>query len=156
VADAEKQPHPIHPDRWADGTVRPGNETALKHGARRFEQRGVLPADLKVSVDEFREGLISDQGGVEALTTLQAGYVRRLTEIEVLVRLLQNDLVARGAFTQRGRVRNTFTKFLETVDRWDRLAQRVGVDRKARPVPTPHEYWAHRARDTAETEGGAE
>lgn len=151
---AEKTPHPIYPDRWRDGTVRAGNEVALKHGMRRFEQRGELPPDLRVTTEEFRESLISDQGGAEELTAIRAGYVRRLTEVETCVRLLSNDLVQRGLFTPRGRVRNTYSRLLETIDRWDRLAQRLGLERKTRRVPTPHEYWAQRVREVSGSDGG--
>src|SRR5688500_41559 len=44
---SEKQPHPEHADRWADGTVRQGNQAARKHGAYAFEHRGAaaLPGD---------------------------------------------------------------------------------------------------------------
>jgi hypothetical protein len=51
-----------------------------------------------------------------------------------MVRLVQNDLVNRGVVTSKGRVRSSFTKLLETFDRWDRFAQRIGIDRKARYV----------------------
>jgi hypothetical protein len=148
VADAEKVPHPDYPDRWSDGTLRQGNETALKHGLRRFEQRGAVPDELRVTTEEFRDGLVADQGGADALTTVRAGYCRRLSEIETCVRLLQNDLVQRGLFTPRGRVRNTYSRLLETIDRWDRLAQRLGMERRSKQVPSPQEYWAQRQNST--------
>lgn len=129
-------PHPAHEDRWADGTVRPGNQTARTHGVRAFETRGdaTLSADLRVSVDEFRSLIISDRGGVESLTAIEGGYVRRLTELETVARLLASDLSQRGLFTQKGRVRSTFSRWLETLDRWDKFAQRVGPERLTKHV----------------------
>jgi hypothetical protein len=37
-------------------------------------------------------------------------------------------------FTARGRVRTVFNSYLLAVDRWDRLAQRIGIDRKSKRV----------------------
>src|SRR5437867_13238693 len=104
-AAADKQPHPIYSDRWADGTVRarfPG--PALTHGQHAYQHRG-LPEDLRLSIEDSRRGVIADQGGADALTTLQAGYIARLCDVDVAIRLLQNDLIQRGMFTGRGRVR---------------------------------------------------
>jgi hypothetical protein len=142
-------PHPVHPDRWSDGRVRAGNSIALKDGVRRFETRGsvTLPDDLRVSVEEFKKHLIADRGGVDTLTAIEAGYVRRLVDIETVLRLLTNDLSARGLFTLKGRVRSTVSKFFEALDRWDRFASRIGTERKARSVPTLAEYLASRAAE---------
>lgn len=127
---SEKQPHPEDADRWADGTVRPGNQAARKHGVYAFENRGptALPADLRVSVDEFRAQVIRDRGGIDGLTAIEGGYIRRLGELETVVRLLAGDLAARGLFTPRGRVRGTLSRWMESLDRWDRYAQRIGVE----------------------------
>jgi hypothetical protein len=137
----DKQPHPLYADRWADGTVRVGNDVARKHGADSGAvKRGQLPEDLRVTIDEFRSGLITDQGGAEELTTLQAGYITRLTDLEVCSRLLQADLVARGLITPKGRVRSSYDRLLATFVCWDRFAQRLGFERRARPIPSLQEY----------------
>jgi hypothetical protein len=124
-----------------------GNQLAFKHGVRRWQTTGTLPDDLRVSVDEFKQQLIADRGGVDTLTAVEAGYLRRLVDIETILRLLTNDLSARGLFTQKGRVRNTVTKWFEALNTWDRFAQRVGVERKPRSVPTLAEYLASRAAE---------
>ena len=113
-----------------------GNQAAHRNGVRAFEDRGnvALPVELREQVTAFREALEADQGGTGELTTLGAGYVRRLAEIEALCGLLGADLMTRGFFTERGHVRSTFNAFLLAVDRWDRLAQRIGVGRKAKHV----------------------
>jgi hypothetical protein len=90
--------------------------------------------DLQQSIAEFRSGIISDLGGSSELTTIVGGYIRRLCDVEVALRLLQNDLVTRGLFTPKGRVRSTYQRLLETIGTWDRLAQRLGTERKARPL----------------------
>jgi hypothetical protein len=73
---------------------------------------------------------------MDELSTLEAAYVRRLSEVETVARLLASDLASRGLMTPRGRVRGTFSRWLECLDRWDRLAQRVGTDRRGRQVPS--------------------
>jgi hypothetical protein len=149
VADplAHEKPHPLYSDRSADGTVRAGNQVARKSGIYSAAvKRGEVPTELRLSVDEFRAGLISDRGGASELTTIEAGYITRLCDIEVCCRLLQNDLVTRGMFTAKGRVRSSYDKFLATIDRWDRLA-RAGLDRRARHVPSLQEFLEQRIED---------
>ncbi len=113
-----------------------GNRAALRHGVRAFEARGdaALAPDLRVSIEDFRAAVIEDRGGITNLTAIEAGYISKLTDVEVMCRLLMADLRSRGVFTAKGRVRGTFTKLLEVMDRWDRYATRVGTDRRARPV----------------------
>ena len=97
---------------------------------------------LQQTIAEFREAVIADRGGASELSTLESAYVRRLSEAETVARLLAADLATRGLFTPRGRVRNTFSRWTEAVSLWDRLAQRVGVDRRSRPVPSLSDYLA--------------
>jgi len=72
-----------------------------------------------------------------------------LSELETVARLLTSDLAQRGLFTPRGRVRVTFSRWLETLDRWDRYAQRVGADRRARQIPTLQSYLEQRTAAAA-------
>ena len=135
--------HPSDPTRCGNGHTLAGHPgPAWKNGVRQFEQHGekVLPPDLRQSVDAFREAVISDRGGVDNLTAIEGGYVRRLGELETVARLLASDLAARGLFTPKGRVRNTFSRWLETLDRWDKFATRVGTERRAKRVASLTEY----------------
>jgi hypothetical protein len=67
---------------------------------------------------------------------IETGYVRRLTQLEGSLELLGEDLAARGVMTVRGRPRAAFTLFLRVLDTWDRYAQRLGIERRAKRVPT--------------------
>lgn len=118
------------------GRFLPGNAEARTAGVRVFMDRGELPEELRPALDRFVAQVIADQGGDTDLTAIRGGYVRRLGELEGCLLLLAADLQARGLMTARGRVRNTYTLFLQTLDRWDRLAQRLGMSRIARPAPT--------------------
>lgn len=84
---------------------------------------------------------------MEVLSAIEGGYVRRLGELETVSRLLAGDLAQRGLFTPKGRVRSTFSRWLETLDRWDRFAQRVGVERRARRVSSLGEFFAEREHE---------
>jgi hypothetical protein len=130
------------PNMCVNGHFVPGNTARRLHGVRAFETTGRLPDVLRQTVEEFREAVLSDRGGATELSTLEAAYVRRLSEAETVARLLAADLAARGLFTPKGRVRNTFQRWTEAVSLWDRLAQRVGVDRRSRTVSSLRDYLA--------------
>jgi hypothetical protein len=136
------QRHASNAQMCANGHFIAGNTARRVHGVRAFETTGRLPDVLRQTVEEFRESVIADRGGPSDLSTLEAAYVRRLSEAETVARLLAADLAARGLFTPKGRVRNTFQRWTEAVSLWDRLAQRVGVDRRAHPVPSLRDYLA--------------
>lgn len=147
AADPGEMPALSQGDEQRDqgtGYFAPGNTVAKTHGLHAWQTRGEAPAVLVDQVDRFRQGLTADQGGEADLTTIRAGYVRRLAEVEGCVLLLAADLQARGLFTPRGRVRSTYDRLLKTIEVWDRLAQRLGMDRRQRAVPDLNDYLAER------------
>jgi hypothetical protein len=132
----------------ACGAFIAGNEANLRHGLRRFETRRVLPPDLKVDVETFRDQLVSDQGGLEDLTAVRAGLCRLLTDAEAGRRLCMRVVVEKGIESRAGRA--AYDRLLATMDRWLRLAAALGVERRAHPVPTFAEYIeARRATEQA-------
>lgn len=139
--------HSTDADRCTRGHVLVGNQARRLHGVRAFETTGRLPDILRQTVEEFRASVIADRGGASELSTLEAAYIRRLSEVETVARLLAADLASRGLLTPRGRVRGTFSRWLECIDRWDRLAQRVGTDRRGRAVSSLRDYLAAGAID---------
>ena len=114
----------------------------MRHGRRRYETTGVLPPDLRQSIDEFRDGLISDQGGLENLTTMQAGLVRLLVRVETLTRIDMNDVISAGSGSSR--FKQAHDRLLAAADRWLRVGAVLGVDRRQRPVLDPLDYIAGR------------
>jgi hypothetical protein len=145
-------PHPTHVGRCERGHGIRGNQLHRTHGAYSFRDRGAaaLPDVLRQTVDEFRESVIADRGGASELSTLEGAYIRRLSEVETVARLLAADLASRGLTTPKGRVRGTFSRWLECLDRWDRLAQRVGTDRRSRSVSSLRDYLAQAQPPTEE------
>src|SRR3990167_5979277 len=57
----------------ACGVFLPSNEANLRHGLRRYQDRGALPAEIAAHVDQFRAQLVSDQGGEEELSAARGG-----------------------------------------------------------------------------------
>lgn len=125
-----------------------GNQSAVSHGLYRYRDRGTLPPNLKVSVDEFREQLILDQGGLDGLSAVRAGLLRLLVDAEVGRRLMMNMVIARGAESKSGRA--AYDRLLATIDRWLRIAEKLGVERKPREVETI-QSWAASVRDVTPT-----
>ena len=115
--------------RWA-----PNNDGALQHGARRYELRGVLPDDVRVDLDAWSGQLMADRGGATELSAIEGAYCRRLTQLEGALELLGRDLHQHGVMTPRGRPRAAYRTFLDTLATFDRLAQRLGLERKAKRV----------------------
>jgi len=56
---------------------------------------------------------------------------------------LNRRLARRGLMSQRGRVRSVFGKWLEALDRWQKLAAHIGDGRRARQLPSLAAYLAH-------------
>jgi hypothetical protein len=119
------------------GRVQFGNQYTLVHGGYAGGVRRDTPEDVqatRAAVHDFRERLVADQGGRDALTAIHDGYITRLCEAESLCRLIGRDLAQRGCFTPRGRMRGTFAAFISAVTVWDRIGQRLGMARRQRDI----------------------
>jgi len=129
AVEREKEPHPTDPQRWADGTLRPGNQNATKHGIYSAARRDGFE---RLDIPAFYNGLLSDLG--DEPSTVQRAYLDNLRDLEITRRMLIGFLSREGIFTKRGRVRSAYDKLLATVVVWDRIAQRIGVERRARHI----------------------
>ena len=116
------------------GAFLPGNEANLRHGLRRYQENGTLPAELAAEIEAFREQLIADQGGEEAMTAIRLGLVEKLVGLEVGSRLLMAEVIRRKIDSRPGRA--AYQQLLGTLDRWHRFAVSLGVERRTRQVPT--------------------
>ncbi len=108
----------------------PGNQAARTLGLRATQQ----PVELRMTADELMSGIVSDRGGEANLSTLERSYVRKIADVEIVIRLLTSNIASHGLFTNGGRVRDTYDKLLAGLDRFDRLAQRIGLERRAKSV----------------------
>ena len=123
----------------------PGNQAARTHG---LSARHV-PADLRMDADQLREAIVGDLGGLENLSALEISYIRKLADVEVTLRLLLDDIQRGGMFTTGGRVRDTYPALLAGIDRFDRLAQRVGLKRRARRLSIVEQFASLHEREGA-------
>ncbi len=135
-------PHPTHAGICERGHAVRGNQLHRTHGAYSFRDRGEasLPPDVRMTVAEFKAQVVSDRG--EELSAIEAARIGHLAEVETTLRLLAHDLATRGLMTAKGRVRSTFSRWLEALDRWERLAGHIGDGRRARQVPSLSDYLA--------------
>lgn len=108
---------------------RPHNQVARRTGI----YSRVVPADLRLDADQLKDAIVSDLGGVDELSALEVSTVRKLADVEIMLRLLLHNIVQGGLLTPTsGRVRDVYPAFLAGVDRWDRLASRLGLKRRTK------------------------
>lgn len=112
------------------GSFLTGNLAAKTHGLFVTQQ----PPELKAHVDDFVAGVVADLGGASEMTTLKRGYVQKLGELELTISLLVEDIARRGLLTPTGHVRSTYPALLTALATFDRLAQRIGLERRAKHI----------------------
>lgn len=134
----EKQPHPVYVDRWTDGTMRPGHPgPAFVHGARSaLAAVGALPqqehvADLLLTSEA---AILKDLGGVDAVSALALGQVKRHVKLALIEATLWDSLQRLGLVTGKGRTRAATTLWLQVVDRLQKSSLALGLERRARQV----------------------
>lgn len=127
--------NPVGAQTCTCGAFLPANQAARKTGIYARQQ----PPDLRLTADELMNGIVSDLGGESELSTLQTAYVRKIADVEITIRLLTSDIAANGLLTPGGRVRDVYDKLLAGLGVFDRYAQRIGMERRAKRVPSLQE-----------------
>jgi hypothetical protein len=112
----------------ACGVFLPSNEANLKHGLRRYQREGKLPAELQEYIETFRDQLVADQGGESELSAVRGGLVDKLVDLEVATRLLMAETVRRGIDSRPGKA--AWQSALRTIETWHRLATTLGIERR--------------------------
>lgn len=112
------------------GSFLPANQAARTIGTRAQHH----PLELREAVVRFLEAVVIDRGGDAELSTLERAYVQKLSELDLTIRLLVEDIAANGLLTPGGKVRGSYDKLLAGLTVFDRYAQRVGLDRRAKRV----------------------
>jgi hypothetical protein len=99
-----------------------------------------LPPDLQQGISEFREQLVSDQGGISELSGVRAGLVRLLVGAETAFRVAGNELTRCGGIsTPSGRL--AFDRLLAAMTTWTRIAEKLGIERRAKAAPDIRDWW---------------
>lgn len=129
-SEPSKQPHPLYPNRWADGTQR-SNTVSLNRKYPRVERDD---AAVAIVIAQTVDSIARDRGGRENLTTLQQRAIDHVVECDLLLQAWREYFREQRPYTRQGRMRTGYTAYLSTLDRWMRLAQLVGLDRREKNV----------------------
>lgn len=121
----------------------PGNPAALKHGARRLETTGGTALD-RTERHAIERAVLEDLGGEEEVSAVLRELVGDFAFCAVLRERLAEHLAIVGPMTRKGRKRAAADMYLAASKRLERLAARIGTDRKAKPVPSLQEYLSQR------------
>lgn len=82
------------------------------------------------------EAITADLGGMSQLSAVQVPLVAELARLQLVTDSLGADVLARGTMTGKGRTRAAVTLWLTCVEKQQRLAQLLGLERRSRSLPT--------------------
>jgi hypothetical protein len=120
--------------RRPDGRAGQGNLLALKTGLRSTQLLG-LP-DVATWHQEQVQAIEADLAGPSELSSLSRASVREVARLEVILGALGDELLEHGVLTGKGKTRSATNCYLQVLDRFVRLAGTLGLQRRARQVPT--------------------
>lgn len=130
----------------ACGVLQPGNRAAFTHGLKSHRAQLALmkgQEHLREAFLEHRRELHEHVGG-DAAGVLKLDMADRYARLCVLEQTLEADIVEKGLFSKNGKPRQTVAMYLQIVDRLNKLAALIGVERVAKPVPSISEYLKQR------------
>jgi hypothetical protein len=129
-------------DAVASLTGRPALN-AIKSGTR----SEVLLTELEPARDSIVRQVCADLGAdVDALPATQARLVGAFSEVTLLRESIFLRMAGQPA-TNKGRARALLSAYVSLIDRELRLAQAIGLERRAKPVPTLEQYISSRKRE---------
>jgi hypothetical protein len=133
--------------RTQTGQAAAGNTIALRDGLHSPRLLNV-PAIASWHAEQVA-AIEADLGGALELSALERGFVRELARLEVIVAALGEDVLQHGTLTGKGKTRAATLAYLRVLDRYERLAGRLGLQRKQKRVPDLQEYIASRRQGPA-------
>jgi hypothetical protein len=129
--------------RDAKGRFAPRNKSGETHGALTFTRRGgELPPEFRLEHERFKSQVFADLGG--ELSEIELGFVELLCATKSILNLLAADMQRSGMMTPRGRLRATYAAWLKASSRYEKLASKLGLKRRAKPAQTLDSYLAER------------
>ena len=127
--------------RQENGQAGPGNTLNLRHGLRSTQL--LEQPDIATWHAEEVAAIETDLGGAAELSALQHASVREAARLEVILGALGGELLDHGVLTGKGKCRAATTIYLQVLDRFVRVAATLGLERKAKQIPTdPAAYLA--------------
>ena len=121
----------------------PRNTGAQVHGVTTLDRRGPssLPADLRETYEVFQAEVYADLGGIANITALEREAVQNVVRAALVCTLAAQEIAAHGMTTPRGRQRAVVHILASYIDRFERLAKTLGLQRRARVVGESIEQW---------------
>jgi hypothetical protein len=107
-----------------------GNQAAVTTGLR-SRQRAI---EVRAEAEALMAGIIADRGGEADLSTLQRALIQQLGSLAVMLRLLVDDIAENDLLSPGRAPRRVYEAYLAGLATFDRLAQRIGLQRTARSV----------------------
>lgn len=117
--------------RWAVG-----NMARLTTGQR--TKRLLDVPELARAHVERTDALVTDLGGIAGLSVAAAMLVAELARLQLVTESLGADVLRHGVLTGKGRTRAAVTIYLQVLDRQQKLAQLLGLERRQKPSGPTH------------------
>jgi len=114
-----------------------GNTAAWKNGSRSKRALSLeLPeqAEARAALGERVETIARDLGGRESLSQVAMGMVERHAKLELVGDCLFSNIQRLGPLTGKGHTRAALTNWLAVVDRLQRSAVTLSLERRSKPV----------------------
>lgn len=110
----------------------PKNQGAYKHGANAARREGAHALSERHGqlYRTFSDRAVADLGGFDALSMIELALVEAAATQYALIGAFSDYLAEVSPMTPRGRVRSAVRAYHEAVDRLDRIAQRLGLQRR--------------------------
>jgi hypothetical protein len=124
-------------DRDGRGRFVSGNSAALRHGARSERvAEGLLPeqAEARAAIAERVAAIVASLGGESALSPLALEMVERHVRLGLVESYLFENLRRLGPLTGKGRTRAALNAWYQVVDRQQKSAMALGLERRQKPV----------------------
>jgi hypothetical protein len=116
-------------------------------------KRGDVPeGQLAVILAEHETSYLADLGGRENVSNMEAGVCRRLAETDLFLALVRARVITAAGQPRRmtwAQTQTVATLHARLADTFARLAQALGLKRRAKTVPDLNDYLRQRAAEQA-------
>jgi hypothetical protein len=115
-------------------------------------------SEIGAAVEAFKSDLIEDLGGEDAVSTQQRALVELAAREWLMLESIDGWILEKGRFVNTGK-RSAFPIVRERfkmADSFSRRLNTLGLERRAKPVPTLESYLAEKSQENGADEAEAE
>jgi hypothetical protein len=98
------------------------------------ERYNLLPELVRADFEQLIADVTSDLGGAEQLSAIKKRYITRLAQLDTILSLTMGDMAIRGMLTPQGKMRSTAEAFFKAIDRFDKIARQLGIERLSKKI----------------------